>query len=622
MMAMDRQNWDTATLTYARKQLEAYGRRMAGDSWDGTGIVLKVDTVRVPVEDADLDDGIEISLNQGRGYIIGSNPRAVLIGVYQALEHLGCRFLRPGPDGEVIPALNMRQWTVAYRHSASSRYRGVVIEGADSLETVLDFLEWMPKLGYNMFFTQFKSIALFLKRYYTHPHNPYRSSLELPPSTLAWMEETITRKIKQLGLLQHTVGHGWTSEAVGLDGCDWEPIQTEPAEEDRELLALVDGKRQLYGGIPSETNLCYSNPLARQKIIDAVLCYVRSHPNADFVHFWLADNCHNFCTCEHCRTQSPSDWYVVLLNELDAALTAEGSSVRIAFLNYFDLLWPPKTRKIKNSRRFTMIFAPITRQFGSSYADANVLRPVPPYELNRSDMPRRVEENMWLLDQWREVFQGDCFDFDYYMGKAHYGDPGYAGLAHTISRDIDKLHAIGLKGILSCQELRAAFPNSLPSYMLGKRLWDISCSEEDVTREYYQAAYGDAWAICREYFGEISDCFDIDYWYGYCRAGKNPDIAAKARKAQNIANVFADRVPGITVQNSAERLSQFYLRVHVQYVQLFAQVIASWAEGDKKEAAEAWKKFADYLRINERSIERAFDVFRILDIGSYMPWCK
>lgn len=619
---MEKQNRDAETLAYARSQLDAYGRQMAGAGWQNADILLSVDPQLFPAENPALDDAVRISLKEGKGSIVGSNPRALLIGVYQALRLLGCRFLRPGPDGEVVPSLELPQWTVAYSHMASSRYRGVVIEGADSLEIILDFLEWMPKLGYNMFFTQFTSISLFLKRYYTHPHNPRRASLELPEQTLQWMEQTVTQKIKQLGLLQHTVGHGWTCGAVGVEGCDWEPVSLALAEEERNLLALVDGKRQFHGGIPSETNLCYSNPLARQKLIDKVLQYVRTHPNADFVHVWLADDCHNFCTCGRCRTRSPSDWYVILLNELDAALTADGSPVKIVFLNYFDLLWPPKTETLLNESRFVMIFAPITRKFGTSYADVDSPEAVSDYVLNKSPMPNRIEENIWLLEQWQKIFRGDCFDFDYYMGKAHYGDPGYAGLAHTISRDIDSLAAIGLKGILSCQELRASFPHNLPSYLMGSRLWDCSMPEEAVAEEYYQAAYGDGWQACRRYFREISDCFDIDYWYGYCRAGKNAEAASGAKRAQKTARDFSAQISGMLPQNPAQHLSYFYLQVHVKYVSLFAQVISDWAEGNKSAAAEAWKRFAGFLTTYEFTIQRAFDVFRILDIGSHMPWSQ
>lgn len=49
------------------------------------------------------DDSILIRVREGAGIVTGSSPRAVLFAVYRFLSALGCRWVRPGPDGEVIP---------------------------------------------------------------------------------------------------------------------------------------------------------------------------------------------------------------------------------------------------------------------------------------------------------------------------------------------------------------------------------------------------------------------------------------------------------------------------------------------------------------------------------------
>src|SRR5699024_8932697 len=108
--------------------------------------------------------------------------------------------------------------------------------------------------------------------------------------------------------------------------------------------------------IPALTNLCYSNPIARGKICDFVVEYLRVHPGIDYLNFWLADSIHSFCECENCRGQSPSDWYLLLLNQLDERLTAEGLDTRLVFLIYYDLLFPPKVQQFKNPDRFVLMF--------------------------------------------------------------------------------------------------------------------------------------------------------------------------------------------------------------------------------------------------------------------------
>lgn len=50
------------------------------------------------------------------------------------------------------------------------------------------------------------------------------------------------------------------------------------------------------------------------------------------MEFWLADNVHNWCECEQCRKLRPSDWYLMILNELDEKLTAAGLNTGKQFI--------------------------------------------------------------------------------------------------------------------------------------------------------------------------------------------------------------------------------------------------------------------------------------------------
>ena len=55
------------------------------------------------LDDPFIEDIVDIDVKNGAGHIAGSNPRSVLIGLYKYLHFAGCRFLRPGDDGEYIP---------------------------------------------------------------------------------------------------------------------------------------------------------------------------------------------------------------------------------------------------------------------------------------------------------------------------------------------------------------------------------------------------------------------------------------------------------------------------------------------------------------------------------------
>lgn len=114
-----------------------------------------------------LDDEIAISIQGGRGYLAGSNPRSVLYAVYRYLETCGVCYLRPGANGTRYPSrqsLVDAQW----QETASTRHRSICIEGACSLSNVLDMVDWMPKLGFNSYYIQFRDAFIFFDRWYSH----------------------------------------------------------------------------------------------------------------------------------------------------------------------------------------------------------------------------------------------------------------------------------------------------------------------------------------------------------------------------------------------------------------------------------------------------------------------
>ena len=49
----------------------------------------------------EFDDAIAVDVQEARGTIAGANPRSVLLGVYRFLTEVGCRWVRPGAEGEL-----------------------------------------------------------------------------------------------------------------------------------------------------------------------------------------------------------------------------------------------------------------------------------------------------------------------------------------------------------------------------------------------------------------------------------------------------------------------------------------------------------------------------------------
>ena len=318
---------------FAASELESYLDRMLPSPPDLT--------IRLLSSGGDPMDGFSIRVGEREGEIRGSNDRSVLLGVYDYLHHLGCRFLGPGRDSEVVPHITPDLLPANYEKHASFRHRGVCIEGADSRENILDFIDWLPKVGYNSFFLQFKTPYAFLARWYHHLENPFLTPESYTVSDAARDMVGLEEAMKKRGLLLHKLGHGWTGEALGYETMNWDPNPRPLAPEKEPLAAEVNGVRALWKGSPANTNLCFHNGDAVDLFASLVVRYAKENPSADYLHVWLADEYNNVCECEGCRETTPSDQYVELLNELDRRLTAEGLSTRIVFLLYPDLLWPP-----------------------------------------------------------------------------------------------------------------------------------------------------------------------------------------------------------------------------------------------------------------------------------------
>ena len=101
------------TVDYAAEELKKYLRMMMPEGGDvkiaynpeardgfRLGLMSDFSLDTSDAENTELDDIIYIDCDECGGIIAGSNPRSVLLAVYEYLRQLGCRWLFPGVDGE------------------------------------------------------------------------------------------------------------------------------------------------------------------------------------------------------------------------------------------------------------------------------------------------------------------------------------------------------------------------------------------------------------------------------------------------------------------------------------------------------------------------------------------
>lgn len=612
---------DCETISFAAAELERYLKTVnptfifshfsQDAAPDGCTIHLNLS-----VPDSKVDDFFDISISAGKGNICGSNPRSVLLGVYAFLRKLGYRFLLPGET--VMPALlSLSDLTCSYSRKASLRHRAVCIEGATSLENVLDFIDWLPKLGFNGFFLQFKEPYIFLERWYHHTLNPEQKPELLTEEFLQDCYRKMHEAMKKRSLLLHAAGHGWTCEAIGLPSIGWIQEKTVPSSEVRGFLALVNGRREYIDHIPMNTNLCYSNPEAIDRFCDTVIDYIKEHPETDYLHIWLADECNHICECENCRKTTLSDQYVHLLNQIDQRLTKEQLDCKLVFLLYQELLYPPLTERFRNPDRFVLMFAPISRTFRESYPERIQEVPLPEYRRNQMVLPVTIQENLTFLARWQKIFGGDSLVYDYPLGRAHYGDFGYVSISKVLAGDIQHVKDLRLDGYISCQELRAFLPNGLPNYVMGYLTFDAEESFESLMDEYFCAAYSSVADEVKEYLSRISQLSDCDY-FNNIGPRTNPDVA---RKYQELFDYVSCTAPALlnrvnTIRDIPDCFKKL-LSFHREYILLLTDALICLASGNSETADEKFSLFTDFVRKKESFVQPYLDVYRIQEVAHH-----
>ena len=578
------------------------------------------------VEDPAADDAIFIDVAGERGIIAGINARSVLLAVYRYLTELGCRWVRPGADGESLPRLESLP-AVKVEETASHRHRGVCIEGAVSYEHVRDMVDWLPKLGFNAYFIQFREAHTFFDRWYSHAGRnagtvpsegvPDRDGT-VPALRQALSQEKtreytagIEREIAKRGLLYHKVGHGWTCEPFGISGLGWEKENAGPGPDVAHYLAEVDGERKLWGGVALNTNLCYSNPEVRRIMVDAIASYAQDNPHVRFLHVWLADGSNNNCECAECRKARPSDFYVTMLNELDAVLTEKGLDTRIVFLIYVDLLWPPEEIGkpfFSNPSRFVLMFAPIVRTYSETFRAGSDLPELPPYIRNKLKFLSNVDANVAFLKAWQEGFEGDSFDFDYHLMWDHVNDPGHMQISQTIALDMKGLKDIGLNGFVSCQVNRMFFPTGLAMTVMGRTLWNAGLGFDEIATDYFASAFGPDAQACLEYLTALSGLFDPPFMRG--EKDDREEAAGKLARVQGVIAKFRPVIErNLALPDTCQAQSWFYLNHHADLTAGLARALLAKTSGENSQAAAIWKDVKEMAWQKEPDLHPVFDAW-------------
>ena len=616
------------TVDFAAEELKKYLRMMmprcgeitieyAPEATEGfrLGLMQDFGLDTSEAEDTTLDDIIHIDTDECGGIIAGSNVRSVLLAVYRYLTINGCRWLFPGIDGEYIPTKNIE--AVSYHKMADCRYRGQCNEGAENQAMMMEEIDFTPKIGMNIFMIEFDIPKVYYNRYYDHTGNESRDPEPITAETVLQWKRQCEAEMSKRGLQFHDMGHGWTAEPFGIDTTDgWVQGKATIPEESKDFVAMIDGERKLFLDTGLNTNFCMSNPNARAKVVKAVADYAELSTNVDYLHVWLADAHNNHCECNECRKKLPSDWYVMLMNEIDEELTKRELATRIVYICYVDTTWAPKTEKIKNPERFSFLVAAISRNYSEPVdpnLDVNSVE-LKEFDLNKNILPATVNEYIAHADKWLKMSNVNSLVYEYHFWDPQFRDLGVFDSAKTIHEDIKGYRAHGYRGIIEDGSQRSFFPTGFGFYTYASTLFDTSVDFDELVEDHFSHAYGEDWRTVAELFREIGKAIDYRYLIGSLgRPGanskwNNPELIPSFEKVFEITEKYRPFVEAHkNMPKRAQTVSYRVLARYLDYCDGLTRALILKADEKDKEAYDAYREFFREFGKREIEIERVFD---------------
>jgi hypothetical protein len=292
--------------------------------------------------------------------------------------------------------------------------------------------------------------------------------------------------------------------------------------------------------------------------------------------------------------------------------------MRFVFLCYIELLWPPEQVALSEEAdgNAIMMYAPIARCYGHPLADPDCDDgkdwPRPP--LNEYSASRFNAFYVQRLAEWRQVFAGDSFDFDYHLMWANWNDMTDTHIAQVLYQDLQDLRRLGLDGNVSCQSFRVFYPTGLAVNALAEGLWN---PEEPWTAwrgRYLETAYGEHAAWVDEYLATLETFLapPDPHW-------KTPPLQdADQAKLDAFATFLEQSLAELTTRQArAGRVRALSLDLLAHHAVLLGHVVAAYAArlaGNEQKAETEFDRAAQFLQDTEPQYSTYIDTMLALRV--------
>lgn len=326
-----------------------------------------------------------------------------------------------------------------------------------------------------------------------------------------------------------------------------------------EYFPLLDGQR-----CANKRTACFSNPEVMEIFRNNLRNYLRENPYWDIFAFW-AEDIHDlyYCGCPECIKKTPSDWYMILVNEAAKVLDEENPEAIFELIAYNATRTPPsQIRELYLNGRKMLVNLCIGQ-------NRDIFRPIQEKTYGSAEVFSRYEEWRKYLSDVK--FEGQIMLMEYY-NLCEWPNQGPRGRALLWPMEVirEDLRFYLKDGISGCGAFTGVdclcwpTPFNIWSWL---KLWSKpETSMESLKNDFYPKYFGRFSDTARKYIEKLES------------------VMSERTSRENIAElkgleIMLDSMP---VRDSgtplAERLN--LLRLHHQYCVLLKEIFQACSEDD------------------------------------------
>lgn len=396
----------------------------------------------------DGGDGFSWEAKKDLIEISGESPRALLFGVYDFLEALGCSWIKPGLEGERLPsgaAFELADKKVSQTPVFTDR--ALIFGDPLFMNEIEDWLRWAIRNRINTLFF--------------HTTDNELSMGAVPESQYQRLKGTITRMTGQRGF---TIEHGGHGLAALLP---------------RKLFSqMPEAFRMKDGARTPDHNFCVHHPEGMKIIRGNAARYFESHPEVDIFHLWPDDIVDGgWCECDLCVDFSASDQALIVTNALAEELATIHPKARISFLAYHDTEKAPA--KIKPRANVALLWAPRLRSYAQAIDATN--------PAVNTHYPATVKD---VVSVFKEAEAQNARVFEYYLDTVLFKS-AVPPLPSVMKNDLLFYRGAGAEavGVLMTGS-RPFFTAELNAYLFTRLAWNPDQDLLTLIKGFYRAASG------------------------------------------------------------------------------------------------------------------------------------